>query len=138
MMALRPKRFGMATVVVIGVVGVVATAVAMLTSTIAADASRTRRTVEDAQVRQLLLAESLHVSAAIAKWSDQPADLHPLPLPAELTPPIDGLKDTTLLHSKTFDTLTLRAGFGHRQGSEQLSLTHTDNHWQITRITLSP
>jgi hypothetical protein len=133
------NRRGMATVAVIGVVGVVATAVTLLTSTIAADARRTRRLAEDAQVRQLLLAETLHVSAAISHWTDKPADLHALALPAALAPQAEGSKEISIAKlDNSAPLLAVRAAFGRQHGSQSLKLTRTNDHWHISRITLTP
>jgi hypothetical protein len=119
-----PRHRGLAMVTAIVLIGLTAMTVTEIGLTVAADARRTTQLAEDTQLRQLLLAADEFVLQHLA------AGHYQMPVPAQV--PASVMIDVHADHSAD-----LEAKLPDRRLSEHLSLTQTDNTWQISQATLN-
>ena len=137
MIARRTKPRAMAMLAAVALVGIAAAAVVALSASLTADAQRTRRTAQDAQLRQLLLAGAASVADRAAQWPEAPdAKGWEVALPQ----PLIGRGTIRILDASQEGRTTYRveATFDGRHASTDLRLERRGGSWQVISAELSP
>ena len=128
---------GFVLIMAIMILGLMGVTLAILTRHFAYDASRTRQTFEDAQLRQLLLAGAQDVAIRSADWNDSaPKANWTLDLPPELKAESATVSVQPQKADSDGTTLLIEARLGTRSAVQTLRLERKTDRWIITDARL--
>jgi type II secretory pathway pseudopilin PulG len=131
------RRGGFAMIVVIVLLGLVAAAMASVTTLVVYDARRTRQVRSEAQLREMLLAGAAAAQARAATWSQEAGEQSwSVALPPELAR--EGAALTVRLVPQGQDELraTVTAQLDERSMRQRLALKREGQAWKVAAAAL--
>ena len=132
------SRRGSATIIALSLVGIVGGAALAITGSLAADYRRTRLALQDAQLRQLLLASQFAIEEKAKTWGEIP-DLKrwEIPLPAGGSSSSASLIVTGQVENGRV-LFRVEAAMDRRHAAQQIELERTRSRWRIVGLELTP
>ena len=135
----RNTRRGFATIMAVALIGIAATAAAVLTASVGSDYRRTQRAAEDAQLRQLLLVAQFSLQDRMGKWEGMvTVEAWAPALPPDLLNDAQAMKAVSIKIETSSKGARIEATVHRHHVVEEIRIERADGKWRISGMTIMP